>query len=136
MTDSEKWAWWTLGVVALTAVAFFTFLALLGSGLASQSVFALLALTAVPANSRRYLKGKLFDEREREIAARALLAGFRAVWVAFIGLVMTLGFIKGWDATLSLPMWKLVATVWLAAMLLLAVEAVTTLVLYRRGSNA
>ena len=136
MTDSEKWAWWTLGVVALTLIAFFAFVATLGSGPASQSVFALLALTAVPASSRRKFKGRRFDEREKEIAERALLAGFRAVWVGFIGLVMTIGFVKGWDATLSLPVWMLSSTLWWAAMLVWAVEAATTLVLYRRGSHA
>ena len=133
MTDSEKWAWWTLGVVALTAVAFFAFVATLGSGPASQSVFALMALTAVPASSRRKFKGRQFDEREKEIAEKALLTGFRAVWVAFIGLVMTIGFVKGWDATLSLPVWTLCSTIWWAMALVLAVEAATTLVLYRRG---
>ena len=136
MTDSEKWAWWTLGVVALTLIAFFAFVATLGSGPASQSVFALLALTAVPASSRRKFKGRQFDEREKEIAEKALLAGFRAVWVAFIGLVMTIGFVKGWDATFSLPVWMLSSTLWWSAMLVWAVEAVTTLVLYRRGSHA
>ena len=136
MTDSEKWAIWTLGVVALTVSAWFTFVALLGSGPASQSVFALLALTAVPASSRRHFKGRPFDEREKEIAAKALLAGFRAVWVVFIGVVLTIGFVKGWDATLSLPIWILSAIVWWAAMLVLAVEAAATLVLYRRGSHA
>jgi hypothetical protein len=120
-------------VIALTTLAYFLFVALLGSGPASQSVFALLALTAVPANSRRYLKGKLFDERDKAIAGKALLAGFRALWVAFIGLVMTIGFVKGWDATLSLPIWMLSATICWAAMLVLAVESVTTLVLYHRG---
>ena len=133
MTDSEKWAWWTLCVVALTAVAFFAFVATLGSGPASQSVFALMALTAVPASSRRKFKGRQFDEREKEIAEKALLAGFRAVWVAFIGLVMTIGFVKGWDATLSLPVWMLSSSICWAAMLVMTVEAATTLVLYRRG---
>jgi magnesium-transporting ATPase (P-type) len=133
MTDSERWAWWTLGVVALTATAYFAWVALLSKGPASQSVFALLALAAVPANSRRFLKGKLFDERDKEISGKALLAGFRAVWVAFIGVVMTIGFVKGWDATLSLPVWILCSTIWWAMMLVLTVEAVTTLVLYRRG---
>src|ERR1017187_5267543 len=133
MTDSEKWAIWTLGVVALTTIAYFTFVALLGSGPASQAVFALLALTAVPASSRRHFKGRRFDEREKEIAEKALMAGFRAVWVAFIGLVMTIGFVKGWDATLSLPVWMLSSTLWWSAMLVMTVEAATTLVLYRRG---
>jgi hypothetical protein len=136
MTDSEKWAIWTLGVVALTVIAFFAFVALLGSGPASQSVFALLALTAVPASSRRHFKGRPFDEREKEIAVKALLAGFRAVWVMFIGLVMAMGFVKGWDSTLTLPMWMVCATIWWSMILVLAVQSVTTLVLYRRGSHA
>ena len=48
MTDSEKWSWWTLGVVALTVLAWFAFVVLIGSGPASQAVFAVLTLTAVP----------------------------------------------------------------------------------------
>ena len=134
MTDSEKWARWTLGVVALTTAAYFAFVVTLGSGPASQAVFALLALTAGPKNSRRKLKGgRPFDEREKEIAEKALLAGFRALWVVFGGVVMTIYFVKGWDATLSVPVWKLISTMLWAWMLVLAVESVTTLVLYRRG---
>jgi hypothetical protein len=136
MTDSEKWAIWTLGVLALTIAAFFTFVALLGSGPASQSVFALLALTAVPASSRRHFKGWVFDEREKEIAGKAMLASLRTTWAAFIAGVMILGFVKGWDATLSLPMWMLSSTLLWSTMLVLAVQAVSTLVLYRRGSDA
>ena len=136
MTDSEKWAIWTLGVLALTTIAFFTFVALLGSGPASQSVFALLALTSIPSSSRRVFKGRVFDEREKEIAGKAMLASLRAVWAAFIAVVMILGFVKGWSATLSLPMWMLSSTLLWSAVLVLAVQAVTTLVLYRRGNHA
>ena len=133
MTKSESWAIYTLGVVALTIAAFFTLLAVLKNEPASQAAFALLALTALHPRSRRKITGPDFDEREKEIANRALLAGFRAVWVVFIGVVMTIGFVKGWNATLTVPMWKLSATIWWAAMLLVTVEATTTLVLYRRG---
>jgi len=136
MTDSEKWAIWTLGVLALTTIAFFTFVALLGSGPASQSVFALLALTSIPSSSRRVFKGRVFDEREKEIAGKAMLASLRAIWAAFIAVVMILGFVKGWNATLSLPMWMLSSTLLWSTMLVLAVQAVTTLVLYRRGNHA
>jgi hypothetical protein len=131
MTDSEKWAWWTLVGVGLTVIAIFTFLALRGGP--PRMTFSLIVLSALTANRRRRPEGRQFDEREKEIAAKALMAGFRALWVAFIGGALTIGFVKGWDATLSLPVWKLTATVWLAAMLLLTVESVTTLVLYRRG---
>jgi hypothetical protein len=136
MTDSEKWAIWTLGVLALTIIAFFTFVALLGSGPASQSVFALLALTSIPSSSRRVFKGRVFDEREKEIAGKAMLASLRAIWAAFIAVVMILGFVKGWNATLSLPMWMLSSALLWSTMLVLAVQAVTTLVLYRMGNHA
>jgi|ERR1035438_3935794 hypothetical protein len=133
MTDSEKWARWTLGVVALTVIAYFTFVAILGSGPASQSVFALLAVTAAPAVSRRHFKGRQFDEREKEIANKASLASFRALWLVSIGVVLRIVSVKGPDATLSLPVWMLISTIWWAVLLVLAVESVTTLVLYRRG---
>ena len=133
MTDSEKWAVWTLGVVGLTIVAFFTLVAVLKNVPASQAAFALLALTALHPRSRRKIT---FDEREREIASKAQMAGFGAVWAAFIGVVVILGFVKGWDATLAVPMWKLSSSVMWATMLLWTVQCVTTLVLYRRGNHA
>jgi len=136
MTDSEKWAWWTLGIVALTAIAYATFVALLKNPNAAQAVFALLALTALPAHSRRYFTGRMLDERERDISNKALLAGFRGLWVVFIGFVLIFGFARGWDTSITVPMWMLSSTIWWAAMLVLTVEATTTVVLYRRGAHA
>ena len=136
MSDSEKWAWWALGVVALTIAAYGAFFAFLGHNPAIPSVFALLALTALPASSRRYFKGITFDEREHAIASKALLAGFRAFWVAFVGLIVVIGIIKGWDATLSVPVWALQETLWWAVILVLGVQALTTIVLYRGGPHA
>ena len=136
MSDSEKWAWWALGVVALTIAAYGAFFAFLGHNPAIPSVFALLALTALPGSSRRYFKGLTFDEREREIANKSLLAGFRAFWVAFIGLIMAVYFIKGWDATLTVPVWTLAEVIWWAVILVLGVQALTTIVLHRGVPHA
>ena len=136
MTNSEKWAIWTLGVVALTITAFFTLVAVLKNVPASQAAFALLALTAFHPRSRRKITGPEFDEREKEIALRAQRAGFSALWVAFAGVVVTIGFVKGWDATLVVPMWKLTSSLWWGTALMLTAQCVATLVLYRRGSHA
>jgi uncharacterized membrane protein len=133
MSDSERWAWWTLGVVALIIAAYGAFLAFLGHGPAVTSVFALLALTAIPTSSRRRFQGRTFDEREREIANKALLAGFRAFWVAFIGLILAIIFTKGWNTPITMPVWALSETLWWAATLVLGVQALTTIVLYRGG---
>jgi hypothetical protein len=135
MSDSEKWAWWVLGVVATTIAAYGVFCAFLGHGPATPSVFALLALTAVPAHSRRYFTGRTFDERERAIANTAIRVGFSALWVAIIGLFLAIGFIKGWDATLTVPLWTLGEAIWWAATLILAAQATTTLALYRGVSS-
>jgi hypothetical protein len=136
MSDSERWAWWAIGVVVLTIAAYAAFVAFLGHGPATSAVFALLALTALPASSRRYFTGRTFDEREHAIASKALLAGFRAFWVAFIGLIVAIGFIKGWDATLTVPVWALAQTIWWAVILVLGVQALTTILLYRGGPHA
>ncbi|MEO8591737.1 MAG: hypothetical protein ABI759_00305 [Candidatus Solibacter sp.] len=134
MTDSEKWARWTLGVIALTILAWAAFVAFLGNGPAASSVFALLALAAIPAAKRR-AHHRCLDERESEISHKALLAGMRALWGAFIGLVLATGFLKGWDANLTVPVWLLTSAIWWAAMLILAVESIATLLLYR-GTHA
>jgi hypothetical protein len=136
MSDSEKWAWWTLGVVVLAIAAYAAFVAFLKHGPATSSVFALLALTAIPASSRRYFKNQTFDEREHAIASKALRAGFSAFWLAFVGLIMAIYFIKGWDATLTVPVWALMETLWWSTTLVLGVQALTTLVLYRGGPHA
>ena len=136
MSDSEKWGWWTIGVVALTIAAYGVFCAFLGHGPATSSVFALLALTAIPASSRRYFKGRAFDERQRAIASKAVRAGFSAFWMVFGGLIMAIYFIKGWDATLSVPVWALMETLLWATLLILGVQSLTTIVLYRGGPHA
>ena len=136
MSDSEKWAWWTLGVVVLTIAAYGAFVAFLGHGPAIISVFALLALTAIPASSRRYFKGRRFDERERAIAHKALRAGFSAFWLAYIGLIFVIGIVKGWDANLTAPVWVFTETLLWAATLIWGVEALTTILLYRGGPRA
>ncbi|HXX02056.1 MAG TPA: hypothetical protein VEJ00_12645 [Candidatus Acidoferrales bacterium] len=136
MTDSEKWSVWTLGVIALTTTAYFIFVALRGHGPATISVFALTALVAINKRSFRSVIGPRFDERESEIARKALLTSFRVMWLAVVAGFVITGHIKGWDTTLSLPMWKLAEIFWWLSMLMLAVQAGTTLLLYRRGNNA
>lgn len=133
MTDHEKWASWMLGVVVLTIVACIALVAWRGNGPWTMQAFALLSLTAIPWRRRRqFLKGARLDERERAISDKALLAAFRAVWVALASVPLVTGCLRGWDGTLSLPVWTLSEGVFWAALLVLTVQSVTTLVLYRR----
>jgi hypothetical protein len=135
MSDSEKWAWWTLGVVALTIAAYGAYVAFVKSGHAAL-VFGLLALAALPASRRRYFPCRHFDERERAIASKAALVGFYAFWLAFAGLINAIGLIKGWNATLAVPVWTLIETLCWALILVVGVQSLTTIVLYRGGPRA
>lgn len=136
MSDSEKWGWFTIAAVAMTIAAYGVFFAFIGHVPAITSVFALLALSALPSSARRHFRGRSLDEREREIANRAVRAGFSALWVAFIGFVLAIGFVRGWDTTVTAPVWTLTETLWWAAVLILGVQAVVTVTLYRRGADA
>ena len=136
MSDSERWAWWIVGVVALTAVAYGSMFAFFGHGPWSIAAFAVLALTAVPASSRRRFRGRRFDERESEIASKAQRTGFGACWVVAVTLVLGMWFLKGWDAVLRVPVWTLMEWLQFAYMLILAVEATATIALCRKGSDA
>ena len=136
MSNPEKWAWWTLGVVLVTITAYAAFFLFVGYGPAINSVFALLALTALPAFSRRHFLGRAFDERELQIANKADRAGFGAFFLVFIALFVGIGVFKGWDTTLTVPVWTLGEVVFWAWILVLSVQAMTTIMLCRGRSHA
>jgi len=131
MSDSEKAAWWTVGIVAVTIAAYCAFILFCGHGPATSAVFSLLALTALPGFRRRSRAWRTFDEREQMIAQKALLAAFRALWVVFISAVLLIGFDKGWQTSVTLPLWSLAEALYWAITLVLGTQAVTTIVLAR-----
>jgi hypothetical protein len=137
MSNQEKWAWWTLATVFATIAAYVIFLKLVSSGPASMSVFALLALTAVPsASRRRWKKNAAFDERERLIAEKSLLAGFGSLWIVLVAAYLVLGFANHWEGRLTIPFWALTGFLMGALMVVIGVEALTTLILCRRVLHA
>jgi hypothetical protein len=131
MSNSERWAWWTLGVMALTAVAYGVLLAIAGHGPVVISAFSVLALTAVPASSRRKFHGREFDERERAIANMALRMGFSALWIVLTAGAIGVGAVKGYETVLSVPAWMLVECLLWAIILMWTVQAGATILGYR-----
>lgn len=100
MPEMEKQAWFLLSVVVVTIAAYFTFVAFAGFVSAACASFALLGLTGLPAFRRR--KG-LVDERDREIATKADLVGYRVFWLVFVAVPMVIGFRMGWESVLLVP---------------------------------
>jgi hypothetical protein len=79
MSDSEKWGWWTIGAVALTIAAYVAFRRIFGAR--PRHIVGFRAVGAhrdSRPSSRRHFKGRRFDEREREIARKAVRAGVSA----------------------------------------------------------
>jgi hypothetical protein len=122
-------------VAVLTIVSYVAFVAFLGHGPATSAVFALLALAAFPAFSRRQVQGPSFDEREREIAGKAQMAGFGAFWLAFVSVIVAIGFARGWSGTLTMPVWTLSEIIFWAWILVMSVQSLATIMLYRGGTH-
>jgi hypothetical protein len=55
--------------------------------------------------------------------------------LVFVALIVAIGVIKGWDTTVMVPVWTLVEVVFWAWILLLGVQAMTTIILCRDGSH-
>ncbi len=136
MAYSEKWAWWTVGVVVTMIAAYGAFLAFRGHGPASSAVFALLALIAIPAFRRSHVRKITLDERERQIASRSLRAGFSAFWVAFVGIILAMGLVIGWETALTVPVWIFAEILLWGVVLVSGVQALTTIILNHSGSHA
>jgi hypothetical protein len=133
MPEMEKQAWFLLSVVVVTIAVLFTFIAFAGFVPATGASFALLGLTGLPAFRRR--KG-LVDERDRVIANKADLVGYRVFWLAFVAVPMWIGFNRGWDSAITVPTWTLTLVLYSAVALVVGVRALTTIVLYRKASHA
>lgn len=133
MSQSERWAWWTLGVLMMTIGAYGACVLFLDHSPATSSVFALLALIAIPAFRRRDFHRISLDEREREISNKALRAGFGAFWLALIALILAVGFAKGWDTSLTVPVWILAEGLMWGMVLVSGVGALTSILLHHRA---
>jgi uncharacterized membrane protein (DUF485 family) len=133
MPEMEKQAWFLLSVVIVTIATYFAFVAFAGFVPATSASFALLGLTGLPAFRH---KKELVDERDREIANKADLVGSRVFWVVFVAVPMVIGFSKGWDSVLLVPVWTLTLVLYVAVALVVGVRALTAITLYRKANHA
>jgi|SRR5215472_466984 len=134
MTESEKWARRTPGVVALTAASDAAFVLFLKNANAALAVFRLLALTAIPANRLRYFKCRQWRNASARFRTRRFWRDFGDGGSVSSALCRHSGSSKEGTRP-CMPMWALSSAIWWAAMLVLRVEAITTLVRYRRGAH-
>ena len=131
--SQEKQAWYSLIVVAVTLAAYGVFIGFVRFDSVSLSVFALSGLLGVRV--RRTQKADIeFDERDREIERRALLASLRVSFGALIVLTVVLNLAKGESYTV--PLWTLLQVFWAGTLTMFGLKCALVIAAYRRGRDA
>jgi hypothetical protein len=103
MNASQKFAWYTLAVVALTVVSVLLLIPLLGPG--AQGAFGLLGLLGfTPLFFRRRGDEVVQDERDVQIRQRSLTIAYSVFWVLFVLGSMTAPAVYGWSGSVPVSM--------------------------------
>ncbi len=136
MNVHEKQAWFVLAVFGVTIFLYGMLTAIIGFHPANSFVLFLMFLCFfVPLIGRSEKKqGKaITDERDREILKKACWAGFGVLWFVFLSCMMLLLAILGPDAIINVKGWAIMLLVGAAGGIVGLTQAITTIILYRRG---
>jgi uncharacterized membrane protein len=132
MNASQKFAWYTLAVVALTVVSVLLLIPLLGPG--AQGAFGLLGLLGfTPLFFRRRGDEVVQDERDVQIRQRSLTIAYSVFWVLFVLGSMTAPAVYGWSG--SVPVSMVLGAVWCGLIVVQGVMALAILIQYRWGGS-
>jgi hypothetical protein len=134
MAYPERQAWWTLGVTAATLAIYFLVIALWRFDSAAMGVFGLSGLLGVRLRRGKADGDVIYDERDRDIERRALLASLMFFYLAALALGLVTGFWTGWES--AVPFWTVWQAVWAALIAAWGVKAGWTISLYRRSVDA
>ncbi len=128
----QKHAWFNLGVVGLTLLVVIMLIPVLGMKRA-QGGMGLLGLMGLGVLFYRGRPGRaVTDERDVAIRCRSLTVAYSAFWVVFV-LTCALGAPALYGSRGSIPVQVVQSGVWVAFILVTIVDALITLLLYRRG---
>ena len=132
MNPFQKMAWYNLAVIALTAAVILVLIQVIPFK-AALGGFGLLGFLGF---SPLYLKKKkgeiLHDERDQQIGGNAQRAGFFIFWLYFVAACVYIPFAYDFKAVSSIIFFYLCMV---GVMVLVVVQSVATLVLYRRDSQ-
>ncbi len=129
MNPQEKAAWYTLTVILMALVAYFTMLILTRHPAGSQAGFALLGLLGVLGSRAATNKDDLLgDERDQKIALKAIQISFQVFWLYFVGYCMVA--VRFWDYREYVPSYLFSTFVMTGLCVMMGTKAIVTLVLY------
>jgi hypothetical protein len=132
MNASQKFAWFTLGVVGLTVVLVLLLIPVLGHR--AQGAFGLLGLLGFTPLFFLQHRGEVVqDERDVQIRQSSLTIAYSVFWVLFVMGAMTAPAVYGWNGSVPVPM--VLGAVWCGLIVVQGVMALAILIQYRRGGS-
>jgi Predicted membrane protein (DUF2178). len=138
MSVQEKQAWFILAVLGLTALVYGALGLAVGFHTWTLGTLGLLGFVGVAPliGLRERGRGKIiYDERDLLIARRAGNAAFGILWLAFVAGMMAPFFLKGPEATITVPVTGLALAVCGATVLLFTVQSLAVVIQYRTGRH-
>ena len=136
MNVQERQAWFILSVCGVSLMVYLILVSIFGFCVPAFSAFGLFGFTGfAPLIGRKERReGKvLMDERDHDIGKAAGLAGFAAAWLYFVAICMLPFFVKGPDATITIPVTVPTLVILVAGVILYTVRSLVIVILYRRG---
>lgn len=129
MSKMQKWAWFNLAVVALTAICVIALIPTLGAG--AMGGFWIISLSGVgPLLFRKRAGEVVIDERDTAIQLKSVRIAYTVFWFAFI--FASLATCSYYEESGLVPVEFVQAAVWCGFMLLTAVMSVAILIQYGR----
>jgi uncharacterized membrane protein len=133
MPKQEKQAWYMLIVVVATLAAYAAFIRFVRFDPVSIAVFALSGFLGVRITKRRH--GEIeFDERDREIERRALLAALRVGYTVLLIPTVVVTIAKG--DNYSVPLWFVMQCVWGGSLAMFGLRSALVIAAYRKDAHA
>jgi uncharacterized membrane protein len=138
MSVQEKQAWYMLAVIGLTGLVYGALGLAVGFHTWTAGALGLLGFVGLAPliGVRDRLRGQVIcDERDGLIARRAGNAAFGVFWLAFVTGMMAPFFLKGPEATITIPVADLALAVCGAGVLVYTVQSVAVVIQYRTGRH-
>jgi uncharacterized membrane protein len=138
MSVQEKQAWFMLAVIGLTGLVYGALGLAVGFHTWTLGTLGLLGFAGLAPLIGQRNRGRgeiIFDERDVLISRRAGNAAFGIVWLVFVAGMMAPFFLKGPEATITVPVAGLALAVCGATVLLFTVQSVAIVIQYRTGRH-
>jgi uncharacterized membrane protein len=138
MSVQEKQAWFILSVLGLTGLVYGALGLAVGFHTWTLGTLGLLGFAGLAPliGLRDRRRGQIIcDERDVLIARRAGNAAFGVLWLAFVAGMMAPFFLKGPEATITVPVAGLALVVCGATVLLFTVQSLAVVIQYRTGRH-